>query len=46
LRLLLKVLRGSDVPCRSTVPLELVIRKSTALVRPAKRSKLEDRGAM
>ena len=46
LRLLLKVLRGSDVPCRSTVPLELVIRKSTALVRPATRSKLEDRGAM
>ena len=42
LRLLLGVLKGSDVPSSSTVPLELVIRKSTALVRPAKRSKLQD----
>jgi LacI family repressor for deo operon, udp, cdd, tsx, nupC, and nupG len=46
LRLLLEVLKGSDVPSRSTVPLELVIPKSTALVRPAKRSKLKDKGAM
>ena len=46
LRLLLEVLRGSDVPSSSTVPLELVIRKSTAQVRPAKRSKLQDKGAM
>jgi LacI family transcriptional regulator, repressor for deo operon, udp, cdd, tsx, nupC, and nupG len=45
LRLLLEVLRGADVP-RSTVPLELVVRESTAPVRSAPRSELGDRGAM
>jgi Periplasmic binding protein-like domain len=41
LRLLLEVVRGGGVPHSSTVPLELVIRESTAPVRSARRSKLE-----